>query len=54
MSGFAISFIRVINGERSHMGCSPFVLIGQMALLIDGNIPNIYCIMLSQGLTSEF
>lgn len=26
MSGFAISFIRVINGERVHMGCSPFVL----------------------------
>lgn len=26
MSGFAISFIRVINGEGSHMGCSPLVL----------------------------
>lgn len=26
MSGFAISFIRVINGEGSHMGCRPFVL----------------------------
>lgn len=25
MSGFPISFITVINGERSHMGCSPFV-----------------------------
>lgn len=26
MRGFVILFIRVINGERSYMGCSLFVL----------------------------
>lgn len=50
MSGFAI--IHQSNQwERSHMGFSPFVLDRtDVALLIDGNIPNIYCIMISQGL----